>query len=426
MDISSWHYKLVEVLFSTEGQVAVKEGRFELWQQLVVDGIIFFGLLIVASILYVVTKKVILRAVAKLVEKTSTDWDDALLESRIFRWVALLLPTILVWKTVGDVFDPNVFGVEVRESAVAVIGNVIEIVAEVFIILLTLFSFNSLLNVGSRIYSRYEFSRKVPLKSFVQVIKVILALVCVIFIISSLMEESPVYIFSGLGAATAILMFVFKDVLLGLIAGIQLSANQMVARGDWIEMSKYGADGEVIEVALTTVKVRNWDKTITMLPTYSLISDGFKNWRGMSDSGVRRIKRSLSFDIQSIRFLDAKTLKWAKGISLLGEYLERTLEEVTEWNENKKLNEGDLINARALTNIGTFRAYVAAYLHAHSKIDEKQTILVRQLQPSENGLPIEVYAFTNDNAWLAYEKIQSDIFDHLFADFTKLGNGVRN
>lgn len=408
MNRDSWHHQLSDMLFGKKFGVGV-------WEQLAVDGLMFVGVLLVASVLYLLTKRVILRLVERVVHRSSTDWDDALLESRVFRWVALLIPTVLIWKTVGDVFKPDAFGEESRQTLVVVIGDVIRVVTQILMILLALFAFYSVLNVGERIYSRYAVSRKMPLKSFVQVIKVILALVCVIFIISSLIGKSPVLIFSGLGAATAILMLIFKDVILGLVAGVQLSANQMVANGDWIEMPKYGADGEVIEVALTTVKVRNWDKTITMVPTYSLISDGFKNWRGMSDSGVRRIKRSLSFDMQSVRFLDNDMLERAKNVGLLKDYLERTLEEVREWNEKQKLDEHDLINARALTNIGTFRAYVAAYLHAHREIDEGETILVRQLQPGENGLPIEVYAFTNVNAWLEYERIQSDIFDHLMA-----------
>ena len=277
-----------------------------------------------------------------------------------------------------------------------------------------------MLNILERIYRKFEVSRELPIKSFLQVIKIILVLAATILIISTLMNKSPILIFSGLGAMTAIVMLIFKDSILGLVAGIQLSANRMVARGDWIEMPKFGADGEVMEVALTTVKIRNWDKTITTIPTYALISDSFKNWRGMSTSGVRRIKRSVSLDMSSVAFLDADSLTRLRRISLLKNYLADKEKEIEAWNQ-QNADASNPINARSLTNIGTFRAYIREYLKNHPKISENETLLVRQLQPTENGIPIELYVFTTDNRWVNYEDIQSDIFDHLLSVMPEFG-----
>lgn len=419
-----WHHQLREfffgevqkVTYTTEkGEEYTANETISLPGQLAVDGVLFAGLLLVSLMIYMVVKRVVFRVVEKLVHATTTNWDDEFLRSRIFRWIALLLPTVLIWKFVGKVFVPDAFGPESATTTIAYIRDSIVVVSKILTVVFSMLCFNSILNTGERIYMRFEVSRKLPMKSFLQVLKIILVLIGIILIISSIVDKSPALIFSGLGAATAILMLIFKDVIMGLVAGVQLSANQMVTPGDWIEMPKFSADGEVIEVALTTVKVRNWDKTITTVPTYALISDSFKNWRGMSESGVRRIKRSLSFDMQSVTFLNKDMLSKMKEISLLKDYLEKKQKEISAWNAEKKAHEDDLVNARAMTNIGTFRAYVWEYLKNHPGIDQNQTILVRQLQSGENGLPIEVYAFTNNNAWITYEGIQSDIFDHLIA-----------
>ena len=265
-------------------------------------------------------------------------------------------------------------------------------------------------------------SKELPIKSFFQVIKIILVLAALIFIISTLIGKSPVLIFSGLGAMTAIIMLIFKDSILGLVAGIQLSANRMVARGDWIEMPKFGADGEVLEVALTTVKIRNWDKTITTIPTYALISDSFKNWRGMSSSGVRRIKRSVSLDMSTVAFLDEQKPCPACARSPCSRtiWLQQGRRQSRSWNA-ENADPSNPLNARSLTNLGTFRAYMREYLKSHPKIAQNETLLVRQLQPSENGIPIELYIFTTDNRWAYYEDIQSDIFDHLLSVLPEFG-----
>ena len=236
-----------------------------------------------------------------------------------------------------------------------------------------------------------------------------------IFVISILLNKTPVYLLSGVGALAAVLMLVFRDSILGFVAGIQLAANRMVSVGDWIEMPKYGADGDVLEVALTTVKVQNWDKTITTIPTYALISESFKNWRGMSESGGRRIKRAVNIDMSSIRFSDEEMLGRYEKIQYISEYIESKKHELEAFNQSENVDNASLANGRRMTNIGTFRAYVVAYLGNHPMINSDMTFLVRQLQPGQYGLPIEIYVFCSDKDWANYEAIQADIFDHILA-----------
>ncbi len=384
-------------------------------EQLVITGALFLGVIIISFLAYHCTRKIFTNVVIKLVKLSKNDWDDEVLESKIFRWLAMFVPFVIIYNTATPVFGADYMG------EMMVVGEVIRNLSEVALVLMILMILNSVLNIVERIYQRYEVSKEVPIKSFLQVTKIILAFVAVILIIATLIGKSPLLIFTGLGAMTAVLMLIFKDSILGLVAGVQLSANRMVARGDWIEMPKFGADGEVLDVALTTVKVRNWDKTITTIPTYALISDSFKNWRGMSNSGVRRIKRSLSIDISTIRFLDDAGIDKMQSVSLLKIYLERKLGEIEIWNKERGAHENDLINARGLTNIGTYRAYIVEFLRNHPKVSQNETLLVRQLQVGENGLPIEIYVFSTDNEWLNFEAIQSDIFDHLFAILPEFG-----
>ncbi|MEO1856848.1 MAG: mechanosensitive ion channel domain-containing protein [Rubritalea sp.] len=414
MKENNWHHRIFNWIYGMETDPGIIE-------QLAVSLVIFILVLVAAFVAYFVTRKLIYGVVAKIVKATPNEWDDELLNSKLFTWVSLLVPIAILWKTALQVFDGDAFGLENEDTIIGGIGHILQVITQVTAIVLIMFSLMSALNIVERIYNRYEVSKKLPLKSFLQVFKVLLFMVGVILIISSVMDKSPSLIFTGLGAATAILMLIFKDAILGLVAGIQLSANQMVSVGDWIEMPKFGADGEVEEVALTTVKVINWDKTITTVPTYALISDSFKNWRGMSESGVRRIKRAMHFDMQSVRILKQDEIEEMRKISLLSDYLASKETEISNWNKERGLSSNELVNARALTNIGTFRAYVVEYLKNHPNIDEAETILVRHLSPSDNGLPIEIYAFSNDNAWVNFEGIQSDIFDHLMAITSEFG-----
>ena len=230
-----------------------------------------------------------------------------------------------------------------------------------------------------------------------------------------MVQKTPLYILSGLGALTAVLMFVFKDILMGFVGGIQLIANKMVAPGDWIEMPKYGADGDVIEITLTTVKVKNFDNTITTIPTYALINESFKNWRNMNLSGGRRIKRFVNIDIGSIKFCSSEMLDRFKHIQIISESIQDRQQEILQYNKLHNVDESTRVNGRRLTNIGVFRSYVEAYLRQHPMIHQNMTFIVRQLSPGEKGLPIEIYVFCKDTNWIKYESVQSDIFDHILA-----------
>jgi miniconductance mechanosensitive channel len=373
----------------------------------------FAGLVVLLTLAWLanlIAKRVILRAVTGVVRRTSYTWDDAFVQTGVFTRLSHIAPA-LVFNFFGD----DVFGAT-PEMQVWVDNFV-----SVYLIIIGLSVISAVLNSALVIANRTESGRRLPVKGFVQAVKLIVFLVGGIFILSAVFNKTPVYFLSGLGALTAVLILIFKDAILGFVAGIQISVNQMVRVGDWIEMPKAGADGDVIDVSLTTVKVRNWDKTITTIPTYSLISDSFKNWHGMKEAGGRRIKRSLFIDLQTVGFADEQMLQRWRKLRRLKPYLEEKLTEIAKENEALGLDLGVLGNGRRLTNLGTFRAYVAAYLREHPKIHQDMTFLVRQLQPTEHGLPLEIYVFTNDTRWPVYEGIQADIFDHLVAMVPEFG-----
>jgi miniconductance mechanosensitive channel len=293
--------------------------------------------------------------------------------------------------------------------------HVIEVITDQWIILFALLSLFTLLDILQSISDKRETRAHFPLRGLLQTVKLVASVLTAILAVSLLMDKSPLILLSGLGALSAVLLLVFKDPILGLVAGIQLSANNMLAVGDWLEMPKYGADGDVVDIALTTVKVRNWDKTITTIPTYALISDSFKNWRGMSEAGGRRIKRSIHVEMSSVCFLNKEQLNELKKAQLLSDYITSTISEIEKENADKKADMTVMQNGRRMTNVGTFRKYLVSYLKSHPKIHQSMTLIVRQLEPTTNGLPIEIYAFTNTTSWNAYEDIQSDIFDHIIA-----------
>lgn len=299
-------------------------------------------------------------------------------------------------------------------------ADILTTCAQLWIMTYALLSLFSLLDVIFNLSQKWPAASQLPLKGIFQGIKLIGAIIVGILMISLLIGQSPAILISGLGAMAAVLMLVFKDPILGLVAGIQLSANDMLKLGDWLEMPKYGADGAVIDIGLTTVKVRNWDNTITTIPTWSLVSDSFKNWSGMSASGGRRIKRSINIDATSIHFLDDDEKQRLLTAQLLKPYLTSRHQEIDEWNKQLDAPESAL-NHRRMTNIGTFRAYLNEYLRHHPRIRKDMTLMVRQLAPDDHGLPIEIYAFTNTVVWLEYESIQADIFDHIFAVVEEFG-----
>ncbi|WP_057762252.1 mechanosensitive ion channel family protein [Cytobacillus praedii] len=353
-----------------------------------------------------ITKKIVIRIITHIVNNNKYQWDNMLLDRKVFHKLSHFVPAIIIYNfsTTFDYFK-----------------DLIEKGAITYLIIVGLLVLNSLLNAINDIYQTYEISKTRPMKGYIQVVKIIVITLGIIVVIANLIGESPVILLSGIGALSAVLMLVFKDSLLGLVAGIQLSSNDMVRVGDWIQMPKYGADGDVIDISLNTVQVQNWDKTITMIPSYALISDSFINWRGMQTSGGRRIKRSLFIDKNSISFCTDEMIEKFKCIHYLSEYILNRESEIAEYNTKNGINRSNPVNGRALTNIGVFRVYVNYYLQKHSGINQEMTLMVRQLAPTEHGLPLEIYAFSNDVRWAVYESVQADIFDHLFAVAPEFG-----
>ncbi len=372
-----------------------------LWLQTVIG---LSGLVLASAAANYIIKKVILRAAAPFLDPRSQTVDKAAAR------LANVIPALII--SYGITFVPNL-----PDAVVTVVRNV----ASASIVLSVALAISGGLNYVNELYERQPEARSRPIKGYVQLLKIVLFTGAGILVIATLIEKSPLLLLSGLGAMAAVLLLVFKDTILSLVASVQLTSNDMLRVGDWIEMPQLNADGDVVDIALHTVKVQNWDKTITTIPTHRLIAESYKNWRGMSASGGRRIKRPLLVDQNSIRFLDHEETQRVRRFSLLDTYLARKDEELRRWNEAAIGSEADPVNARRLTNIGTFRAYVFAYLKAHKRISKDKTLLVRQLPPSPNGLPLEIYCFTNTTAWGDYEEIQSDIFDHLLAIMPEFG-----
>ena len=346
----------------------------------------------------------VLRTIDSLIRRTNTDWDDVLIERRVLHRLAHLVPGLVIYRLAPLALVGHARLQEIADTGV-----------QVYLVLTSMLVIDALMSTTVDIYRSTKTSREISIKGLIQFLKVILYFLCGVFVVSVLLGKSPFYLLSGLTALTAVLLLIFRDAILGLVAGIQLSVNRMVARGDWIEMPKYGADGDVLDVTLTTVKVQNWDKTITTIPTYSLISESFKNWRGMQDSGGRRIKRSVHIDISTVKFLDEQMIERFGKIQYITDHIERKKQELAEYNELNQVDLSHLANGRRMTNVGTFRAYVEAYLKNHPQISQEMTFLVRQLAPTPKGLPIEIYVFCKDKVWANYEAIQGDIFDHILA-----------
>lgn len=361
-------------------------------------------LLLVCLLVYKIVDLVVTRIIAGIVKRTKTQWDDLIFEKKVIPRAAQLAPVIVI-----SLLSPALFGVESE------ITSLLDKLVTVYAIIVFILIFDGLINLGNAIYQRSELSGQMPLTGLFQAVKLILFLIGGILVVAQLIGESPVVLFSGLGAMTAVLLLIFREAILGLVAGIQLSANDMVRPGDWIQMDQYGVDGDVIEITLTTVKVQNWDKTISNIPAYALIQDSFKNWRGMQNSGGRRIKRSINIDLSSIGFLDDEVLDRFSGYRFLENYLKAKREEIQDYNRKLGDPQNLRVDGRNLTNIGTFRAYCVAYLKNHPRVKQDLTMIVRQTDPTPQGLPLQIYCFTNTTAWVEYEGIQSDIFDHLLA-----------
>lgn len=368
------------------------------------------ALAVAAVVADLVVKQVLLRVVRLVARRSLRATGDTLIAHKVFARLAQVAPAVLV--SIGIDFVPGL-----SDSLVTLVDNV----AGAYIILMLALTLSAALGAGNEIYNRYPVARTRPLKGLVQLLQIAIYVVGAILIVAELADRSPLLFLSGFGAMTAVLLLVFKDTILGLVASVQLTANDMVRVGDWVEMPQYGADGDVIDVALHTVKVQNWDKTITTIPTYKLISESFKNWRGMSESGGRRIKRPIYIDQSSVRFLAEDEADELKRFSLLSDYIDAKRRELDEYHAGLGEAGSRDVNRRRLTNVGTFRAYVFAYLSKHPRVNPEMTLLVRQLMPGPDGLPIEIYCFTRTIEWREYEDIQSDIFDHIIAIVSEFG-----
>jgi len=361
-------------------------------------------LLLLAFISYWTTKQFMVRLIEMAFKRSKNTWDDALVNNGFVKRLSYLVPIIVIYLSADFLMPRQALAPEFFKRFVMV-----------FFVLAGVWMLDSILLAMREIYSKSNMASRRPISGYLDAVKIIAYIMAGIFIVSILTDQSPWGVLSILGGFTVVLMLVFKDTILGFVASIQLSGNDMVRIGDWIEMPKYGADGDVIDVSIHTVKVRNWDKTITTIPTYGLVTDAFKNWRGMSESGGRRIKRSLHIDMNSIKFSTDEMLERFKKFDFIKEYITQKQEEIYDYNNNHKIDTSQIINGRRQTNIGVFRAYTIAYLKNHPKIHQSMTFLVRHLEPTQHGLPVEIYVFSNDQAWANYEAIQADIFDHLLA-----------
>ena len=375
--------------------------------EVVVEALVRGGLILLVLfacwIVHQIAQGPIIRSFERFSRFTNLQWDDVLVEKHFFRRLLYFIPLILFY-----ILSPPIL------AGTAMIP-LSQTLISILLLIAGMMALDALLSSLLVIYGNSAIAKEISITPFVQVLKLVLYFVTGILILSLLLQKTPLYFLSGLGALTAVLLFVFKDVLMGLLAGIQLVANKMVAPKDWIEMPKYGADGDVTEITLTTVKVKNFDNTIITIPTYALINESFRNWRNMNLSGGRRIKRFVNIDLGSIKFCSAEMLERFKRIQLISKDIQDRQQEISIDNKVQNVDESTLVNGRRLTNIGIFRSYVEMYLRQHPKIHQKMTFIVRQLSPSEKGLPIEIYVFCKDTNWTAYESVQANIFDHILA-----------
>ena len=376
----------------------INQGLAEHFAIILQSAIAVIIVLLLAWISDIVSKKVLITIITKLVRKTRTHWDDILLERKVFNKISHFAPAIIINISAGMIsHEPT--------------GDFIQNITHIYMIILIVMLIDSFFSAANDIYNTLPVSKTRPIKGYIQIVKIFFYIMGTISIIGIITDKQITVVLGTMGAFVAVLILVFKDTILGFVASIQLSANKMVNIGDWISMPSKNADGTVIDISLNTVKVQNWDKTISTIPTYSLVSESFNNWKGMEDSGGRRIKRHLNIDVKSIHFLSDEEIEMAEKVKLISNYIAEKKVEIDKANSENEIP----VNQKRLTNIGTFRKYIEAYLQTNPKIHNDMTFLVRQLQASEKGLPIEIYVFSKDQEWANYEAIQADIFDHIFA-----------
>ncbi|MBU4034299.1 MAG: mechanosensitive ion channel family protein [Proteobacteria bacterium] len=356
------------------------------------------------------SRRFLLPWLEEAVARSTIKWDDTLVEHFFFKRLAYLVPTVAVYLAC-DLIYPTA----------SPSGNLFKRITLILFVIISVRVLDAFLQAAHDIYRTHGATKTKPIRGYIQAVTIVVYIMAGIFIVAIATNQSPWGILTVFGGLTAVLILVFKDTLLGFVASIQLSANDMVRVGDWIEMPKYGADGDVVDVSINTIKVRNWDKTIATIPTYALVSDSFKNWRGMTESGGRRIKRALFLDMNSVTFCNEEMLTSFGKIELLKPYLDSKCTEITDYNSEHRGDPGSPLNDRQQTNIGVFRAYIVAYLRNHPKIRQDMTFLVRHLEPTAQGLPMEIYVFSSEQAWAEYEAIQADIFDHILAAVPEFG-----
>ena len=393
---------MLELIESFFGSTKFLQSMNTIWLSVLVLSAFVLTLCWIADF---VTKKYLVHLLNLLVVRAHPSWAEFIFKNKVIRRLSTISPALIIF------WCAPAFVVE-KQPLTLKLSTLLKDFSLIYLIIAVTFSLHAVFLTLEDIYNTFKVARKRPIKSYLQVLKVFLYLICIILVVSIILNKSPEGFFTGLGAATAILLLVFKDTILGFIASIQLASYDMIRIGDWITLSSYEADGDVVEISLNTVKVRNFDKTITTIPTYALLSSGVKNWRGMQEAGGRRIKRSIKIDMNSIKFCTDDLLNKIKKIRLLDSYLADKLEEIKLENSSKHVQDA-AINGRQLTNIGLYRAYVYEYLQNNIHVHHTGfTFLVRHLAPAETGLPIEVYIFTKDTRWSEHEQIQADIFDH--------------
>jgi len=368
--------------------------------------IILIIIIVLAWLGHYLTRYLIVRIVTRLARRTKTTWDDILFDHGVFSSTAGIL-TVVVLMTLYPVFITG-------EHVLIALGSRVLLAWLIILIVRMVSRFLDAINEIYRVTSP-EIAKRKPVKGYLQMVKIFMYIVGIILVITGILNVSPVGILSGFGAMSAVLMLVFKDSIMGFVASMQLTGNDLVRIGDWIEMPKYGADGDVIDITLQTIQVRNWDMTITSIPIYALISDSFKNWRGMSEADGRRARRTIYLDMKAVRFLAEEELDRLQKLPLLADYLAGKRAEISEHNARLGTAGDDIVSLRHLTNLGTFRAYVLAYLRSHPMVSKELTCMVRYLETTAKGIPMELYFFCTDKAWANYEAIQSDIIDHLLS-----------
>lgn len=361
-------------------------------------------LVISVFVIHYIFKKILIEIFGVIAQRTKTEFDDLLVANKTTKYIAYLIPLLFINLTVPIIMKKFVYWEGIFSKGV-----------EIYIVILVLWIIRSILNaVKDHLKKLPDFSDK-PIDSYVQVVMIVLWIFGITSMVLIIFNTSITTLFATFGAISAIVILIFKDTILGFVASIQVSVNDLVRIGDWVTFEKFGADGDVIEINLATVKVQNFDKTTTTIPTYSLISDSFKNWRGMQNSGGRRIKRSILIKVNSVRFLHVDELEGLKKIQLISSYLEQRQQDIEKYNTNNNIDKSLTINGRNMTNLGIFRKYINQYLATHPGINKEMSLMCRHLQPTEKGIPIEVYAFSNDKRWINYEYIMADIFDHIIA-----------